>query len=165
MMRTWHWAVVVCLFGCSANDPPNPDAVSEPVTRTSSQDNPVAPPLTKTDYFSIELPPGWTIDEVEEQPDLEELQTFSVQNAKADEVFQVTVAVDGPRFVQCFCAPWSEYHEYERDQIKYADLTMFDGAVRTLKAVGQRFGTDVHVEYLDRDKAELDRIVESIRPF
>lgn len=128
-------------------------------TRTSTR--------TETQYFSIELPSGWSIKPLAPLPDEDSYVDFEVLSPESKQVLVVSAATDGPQFIQCFCAPWENYRQYERDGIKYADLTMTVGKsrVRTLKAVGTQFGTDVHLEYGAFDKPTLDRIVESVRPF
>lgn len=116
-------------------------------------------------YFSIALPAGWTLAEVESVHSLDDrCRGFAVRERNGLQVFKITVAVDGPRFINCWCRPWSEYQEYEQDGIKYANLYLFDGRTRTLKAMGQRYGTDVHLNYEGHDKDVLNKVAESIRP-
>lgn len=121
--------------------------------------------IKETAYFTIMLPTNWTIEEqATEEGDTD--ASFEVQDPEGNEVFVVTVATDEPRFIQCFCAPWEYYKKYDKDGIKYADLTMNVGraSVRTLKAVGAKYGTDVHLDYENYDRKLLDSVVESIRP-
>jgi hypothetical protein len=79
-------------------------------------------------------------------------------------MFVVIATTDEPRFPSCFCAPWDEYRKYEKNGIKYADLTNGEMNHRTLKAVGRRYGTDVHLRYGRFDKVILDEMIESVRP-
>jgi len=118
-----------------------------------------------TPYFTIDIPANWQIRElpVEEKDPTE--REFEVLSPDAKQVFVVVAATDEPRFVSCFCAPWDEYKKYEKNGIEYADLTIEVLNVRTLKAVGRRYGTDVHLRYGDFDKAMLDETIESIRPW
>lgn len=121
--------------------------------------------LRRTPFFTIQLPPEWTIDKLPRKED-DRYAEFRIVSPPDINVFMVVVATDKPRFIQCFCAPWEKYKHYEQDGIKYADLTMTIGRseIRTLKAVGRKYGTDVHLDYKSFDHELLDRIIESIRP-
>src|SRR5687768_6533718 len=164
-MRVFPLMVLTILTGCAAGRPAHrvpATSATAPATTHHVESSDATGPAA---LFSITLPPGWTLAEVEaEVPDVERYREFAVREENGAEAFIITVAVDGPKFVECWCADWSKYEEYERAGIKYANLYMFDGGVRTLKAVGRRYGTDVHLSYNGRDKAILDKVVESIRP-
>ncbi len=123
--------------------------------------------LVETPYFTLRLPPGWHVEQrLAEEQDATDAD-FSVTDPGNSEVFAVTVATDEPRFIQCFCAPWENYRQYERDGIQYADLTMYvsSASIRTLKAKGDKYGTDVHLMYEHHDRKLLDTIIESIQPY
>lgn len=138
------------------------EAAGRPVTIQQTESSPAVDPAT---YFSIALPVGWSLAEIESAHALDDrYRKFAVRETKGSEVFVITVAVDGPSFIHCWCRPLSEYEKYEKDGIKYANLYLSDGKSRTLKAVGQRYGTDVHVNYESHDKGVLNKIAESIRP-
>ena len=179
---------ISAVVGCSRESSPpmneapdaNPNAVVDsPVitvppdhtTAEASEAEP-APNVTvelrarETDYFTLGLPEGWLLETQSEEDD-DGTVTYSVRGLDASKVFKITVAIDEPRFIQCFCAPWNEYRQFERDGIKFADLTIEfrRKRVRTLKAVGAKFGTDVHMTYANYAPELLDAIVESIRPF
>jgi hypothetical protein len=141
----------------------NTEASSEDTELAGTEHNSLA--RKDTAYFSILLPTNWTIAECAPEEG-EDGVSFDVKDSEGTEVFNVSVATDEPRFIQCFCAPWEKYKKYEKDGIKYADLTFDIGlkSVRTMKAVGAKYGTDVHLAYENYDHKLLDKIVESIRP-
>jgi hypothetical protein len=120
----------------------------------------------ETAYFAIELPRKWKLVPVEPDDKASKLREFNVSDAESGNVFMVSVAIDSPRFIDCFCAPWRDYKRYEKDGLKYADLTQSLGSVdvRTLKIIGPKYGTDVHLRYGKHNRAMLGRIIESIRP-
>ena len=60
---------------------------------------------TETAYFTIDLPPTWKIDAVTPEDKQSKERKYDVINADPKKVFTVTVAIDAPRFIECFCAP------------------------------------------------------------
>jgi hypothetical protein len=127
-------------------------------------DEPTELKKRETAYFAIDLPPEWKLDAVAAEDKESKLREFTVSDPKSTKVFQVSVAIDSPRFIDCFCAPWRDYKLYEKDGLKYADLTLAPTGVRTLKITGKEYGTDVHLMYGKFDRKMLNRIIESIRP-
>ena len=119
---------------------------------------------TETAYFTIDLPPTWKIDAVTPEDEQSKEREYDVINADAKKVFTVTVAIDAPRFIECFCVPWRAYKRYKKDGLKYAEVRLTKLDVRTVKVVGHKYGTDVHLRYAGSDRPTLDRVVDSIRP-
>ena len=73
---------------------------------------------TETAYFTIDLPPAWRIEAVAPEDKQSKEREFEVISADAKKVFTVTVAIDAPRFIECFCVPWRAYKRYKKDGLK-----------------------------------------------
>ena len=163
LLRPICFLILVGTFGCRSQQTGAPaGSDNEQVSVELEGRNSDAEWQTvRNDYFLCSLPPKWTLSQVERHdPD----RAFDVKKPDGITAFTITVATDKPRFIQCYCTGWDAYDKYTNDGIEYANVYMDDGNLRTLKAKGARFGTDVHLPYGNLDRETVDRITESVRP-
>ena len=117
----------------------------------------------QNDYFQCSLPENWQIGQLK-RSEWDTDVSFDVAQPDGTTAFTITVATDKPRFVECYCTGWDAYDYFTRDGIDFANVYMDEGNLRTLKAKGSRYGTDVHLSYGTLDRGIANRIVESVRP-
>lgn len=79
---------------------------------------------------------------------------------KTNEVFKADVW-EGTGFIDCFCAPWSNYRTIKREQEEVR--TIRNGQTRTLKIAGFDYSLDIHAAPDSYDERLIDRVLESIR--
>ncbi|HUG71388.1 MAG TPA: hypothetical protein VMM76_26800 [Pirellulaceae bacterium] len=120
-------------------------------------------PGIQNQYFECLLPPEWELSEIKRE-DWSTDVAFDVTQPNGTIAFTITVATDAPRFIDCYCVGWDAYEYFTREGVDYANVYMDDGNLRTLKAKGLRFATDVHLAYNSLDRKIANRIVESVRP-
>ena len=110
----------------------------------------------ETDQFSVQVPVHWKINSLTESTN----RWTYVFLDKTNEVFKADVW-EGTGFIDCFCAPWSNYRIIKREQEEVR--TIRNGQTRTLKIAGFDYSLDIHAAPDAYDERLIDRVLASIR--
>jgi len=108
-----------------------------------------------TDHFTGKVPARWQVKLVAQSTNR---WTYAFQDGTND-VFKADVW-QGTRFVECFCARWSEYRVIKREHEEVRTFRMDHS--RTLKIAGESYSLDIHASAEGYDDELIDRILASI---
>ena len=109
-----------------------------------------------TDHFTVQVPAQWT---VMPPPQNTNRWTYVFLDG-TNEVFKADVW-EGTGFIDCFCAPWSNYRIIKREYEEVRTIRI--GQSRTLKIAGLDYSLDIHASPDVYDEMLIDRILASIR--
>jgi hypothetical protein len=109
-----------------------------------------------TDHFTVQVPTQW---KVMPPPHSTNRWTYVFLDG-TNEVFKADVW-EGTSFIDCFCAPWSNYRIIKREHEEVRTVRIERS--RTLKIAGLDYSLDIHASPDAYDERLIDRILASIR--
>lgn len=112
--------------------------------------------VVETDHFTVQVPAQWKVM----PPPQNTNQWIYVFLDGTNEVFKADVW-EGTGFIECFCAPWSEYRFIKREHEEVRTIRI--GQSRTLKIAGLDYSLDIHASPDAYDERLIDRVLASIR--
>jgi len=110
----------------------------------------------EADHFSVQMPVQWKINSL---PQSTNRWTYVFLDG-TNEIFRADVW-EGTGFIECFCAPWSEYRIIKREHEEVRTVRI--DRSRTLKIAGLDYSLDIHASPDAYDKRLIDRVLASIR--